>query len=207
MAAGWWQSEPADVLLLVKPWIESMGRWNKERYANDPQFRARESARHRAYYQAHKHERNAHLWQGLLKRRYGITQAEYDALLAKQAGACAICRRQPKGRLCVDHCHLTGRIRGLLCHKCNIGLGNLREDHRTLIAALAYLAYRAADGPGAAAQRALLARAALPPGHAARAVLTEVRLPNPLRCRADHTIGRYREPDQFNPTANPMEVT
>jgi hypothetical protein len=151
----------------------------RERRANDPQFRERDNARRRAYYHAYKHD--ARCVGRNLPYLYGITRAEYDALLARQGGACAICGAPPKKeRLCVDHCHLTGRIRGLICRKCNFGLGCLRDDHRTLIAALAYLAYRATDGPGAAAQRALLARAALPPGPAGRAVLTEVHLPNRL---------------------------
>jgi hypothetical protein len=97
---------------------------------------------------------------------------------------------QPKKeRLCVDHCHATGRIRGLLCRKCNSALAYLREEQRTMIAALAYLAYHATDAAGAAAQRALLVRAALPPAPGARAVLTEVHLPALLRRRSTRAAG------------------
>jgi len=59
---------------------------------------------------------------------YGITTADFEAMLAKQKGKCAICgteRAAAKRRqmLCVDHCHATGRVRGLLCVRCNGHLG------------------------------------------------------------------------------------
>ena len=54
------------------------------------------------------------------KSRTGIPLAEYDALLAAQGGGCAICGNPPKTRrLHVDHDHKTGKVRGLLCHRCN----------------------------------------------------------------------------------------
>lgn len=66
-----------------------------------------------------------------LKHRYGLTPEEYDALLTKQNGLCAICQRPPGknvrahwgGKLCVDHCHDTGKVRGLLCNDCNLAVG------------------------------------------------------------------------------------
>ncbi len=76
-------------------------------------------------------------------RKYGITEATYVALLAQQGGRCAICgRERPNGKghhFHVDHDHASGRLRGLLCHSCNIGIGNLQEDERILHAAIAYL--------------------------------------------------------------------
>lgn len=61
-----------------------------------------------------------------LMSRFGITLEEYDLLLVKQNHRCAICRKpqsELKQPLCVDHCHLTGAIRGLLCRSCNLGVG------------------------------------------------------------------------------------
>ena len=62
-------------------------------------------------------------------------------MLAEQEGGCAICGEPPKtSALHVDHCHDTGRVRGLLCFRCNSALGNFREDPAILTAALDYLA-------------------------------------------------------------------
>lgn len=78
-----------------------------------------------------------------LKTTYGIEWDEYEALLEKQGGVCAICRRDcrdsAKGVLCVDHDHDTGEIRGLLCSQCNAGLGNLSDNPEVIYAAASYL--------------------------------------------------------------------
>ena len=74
-------------------------------------------------------------------RRYGLTPDDFEARVTAQGGVCAICLKPPKGkrdRLCVDHCHDTGRVRGLLCHGCNASLGMLREDPDTIQRLLAY---------------------------------------------------------------------
>jgi hypothetical protein len=70
-------------------------------------------------------------------RRYGLTPERYDAILAGQCGACRICRQRPKSgkALAVDHCHETGRVRGLLCFRCNFGLSFFAEDAQTLFRA------------------------------------------------------------------------
>jgi len=56
-----------------------------------------------------------------IKKKYGLSQEQYLAMLRAQNGRCACCKRLPKpGRwLAVDHCHETGRVRGLLCNMCN----------------------------------------------------------------------------------------
>ena len=71
-------------------------------------------------------------------RRYGLSLADYRALQARQGNACAICRKVTRA-LCIDHCHVTGRVRGLLCRRCNSALGFYADDQRLLRAALAYL--------------------------------------------------------------------
>jgi len=86
-------------------------------------------------------------------RRYGLSLADYDAMLARQGGVCGICKRQSGIRLCVDHCHATGRVRGLLCRTCNSGLGFYQDDPRLTRAATAYLG-------GAARRRARAIRGA-----------------------------------------------
>lgn len=82
--------------------------------------------------------------QTALRRYYGITESQYDALLRQQGGRCKICGSQGGDEigipLVVDHCHGSMRIRGLLCSPCNSGIGHLREDPSILRAAIAYLA-------------------------------------------------------------------
>jgi len=66
-----------------------------------------------------------------LKARYGITIAEYDAMLAAQGGTCAVCGTAECAsgrRFAVDHDHTTGRVRGLVCLFCNRALGLIRDD-------------------------------------------------------------------------------
>lgn len=72
--------------------------------------------------------------------RRGLTVEQYDKLLLDQGGVCKICGRPPKKlRLSVDHNHQTGAIRGLLCWKCNTGIGWFREDVNALRKAADYL--------------------------------------------------------------------
>ena len=73
--------------------------------------------------------------------KYGITGAEYRLRLRKQRGVCAICQEKCKTgwRLGVDHCHTSGQVRGLLCGKCNSGLGMFKDDPERLIQAIGYL--------------------------------------------------------------------
>jgi len=78
----------------------------------------------------------------LLKRCYGLTLADYDCLLEAQGRSCAICKCTENGSkeyLAVDHDHETGEIRGLLCDKCNSGIGFLRDDPDLVEAAARYL--------------------------------------------------------------------
>lgn len=72
-----------------------------------------------------------------LKRRYGITAAEYDAMVEAQGGLCLLCRERTPQH--VDHDHVTGEIRGVLCSCCNQGLGNFRDSVAALRAAVSYL--------------------------------------------------------------------
>jgi hypothetical protein len=78
-----------------------------------------------------------------LRDVYGITLEDYEAALERQNGQCAICGTSDPGRdslfFPVDHDHATGDVRGLLCHACNLGVGNFADDPERLIAAAAYL--------------------------------------------------------------------
>lgn len=83
--------------------------------------------------------------------KYGITLADYERMRDEQGGLCAICRQPETAkrrgvvmRLAVDHCHDTGKVRGLLCSSCNNGLGRFRSNPEVLESAARYL--RAASG-------------------------------------------------------------
>jgi hypothetical protein len=76
-------------------------------------------------------------WNYHLKARYGITEAEFDALLLRQGGKCAICGAPEPEH--VDHDHLFGNVRGILCFNCNGGLGQFKDDVTTMQRAIIYL--------------------------------------------------------------------
>jgi hypothetical protein len=78
-----------------------------------------------------------------LRARYGITPEQFDEMLAKQDGKCAIClvpaKLAPRKLLVVDHCHKQGRVRGLLCDLCNHAIGNFKDSAAMLLRAIEYL--------------------------------------------------------------------
>jgi hypothetical protein len=120
-----------------------------------------ERARHRAYNVTHKEylNRKSLEWtranpqrkrainrKSTLKTRYGITEVQLEALGQSQGWTCGICSGSlldldgiGRKKLSVDHCHQTGRIRGLLCSQCNRGLGHFQDRPDLLERALAYL--------------------------------------------------------------------
>lgn len=84
---------------------------------------------------------------GYLMRNYGIKLSDYKRMLEEQDNKCAICKgpgfligtNNHKVLLVVDHCHTTGRVRGLLCHNCNRALGLLQDKQENVQRALDYL--------------------------------------------------------------------
>lgn len=78
-----------------------------------------------------------------LKKKYAIDDDSYLKLVQAQNGKCAICKKDHPGysNFAVDHNHDTGQIRGILCKRCNIGLGYFKDDYNLLEAAATYLRY------------------------------------------------------------------
>ena len=75
-----------------------------------------------------------------LKHRYKLHAHEFDLLVLLQGNACAICRKIFEGKNChVDHNHETGKVRGLLCHNCNVGIGSLQDSASLLRIAASYI--------------------------------------------------------------------
>ncbi len=123
---------------------EKMREANRRHIAKDPvSYKAKVKARlelREAMSPGHKRA----IW---LKGKYGIALEEYTRMFVKQGGVCAICRRPElkvhksgtRHSLNVDHCHITGRVRGLLCSPCNTSLGKMGDDPSRLREAAMYL--------------------------------------------------------------------
>ena len=81
------------------------------------------------------------------RKSFGIEVEQYDQMLQAQGGCCALCKTQEYShkrngrfvRFAVDHCHTTGRIRGLLCWRCNLAIGLLKDDTSAVIRLVNYL--------------------------------------------------------------------
>lgn len=89
----------------------------------------------RAYRESHREQIRA----AERKRMYGLTLEQYEAMIEAQGGKCAICGKHME-KPHVDHDHMTGEVRGLLCRRCNLALGIFGEDISILRAAVRYLA-------------------------------------------------------------------
>jgi len=113
---------------------EKHHKWNKEWYYGNVE-RAREYSR--KYYLVHREKIAA----TKRKRHYGITEDDFKLLIEKQNYSCKICGKSfgATNKLCVDHCHTTGEIRGILCRSCNTGIGSLKDDISILKKAIEYL--------------------------------------------------------------------
>jgi hypothetical protein len=102
-------------------------RANRERY-RESQRRMRQSPEGR------RREREGHL-----RRTHGLTLDEYDAMVVGQGGRCRVCGRCPEKNFHIDHDHVTGRIRGLLCSSCNHAIGLMGESPQRLRRAADYV--------------------------------------------------------------------
>lgn len=124
--------------------IAERNRRRRERYATDPEYREKVKSQSRL-----RNQRNPRAKKnGRLKAEFGITIEQYNAMLERQGGVCAICGEPmkkigEKGKrnhsMYVDHDHKTGKVRGLLCNQCNFGLGQFRDDPILLAKAIEYL--------------------------------------------------------------------
>lgn len=95
-------------------------------------------AQRRKYY----HENKARCQAQVRKRRYGIASQEYDGKYEAQGGCCAICgvrQSNIKQALAIDHNHVTGGVRDLLCGNCNRGIGLLQDSAELCLRAAEYL--------------------------------------------------------------------
>lgn len=115
--------------------------WFKNWRNTSPIAKLSEQRRTRKYQSSEKGRRQLKHYD--LKKNYGFSIAGYEALLLKQDNACAICAKSADksrfGVLAVDHDHISGEIRGLLCNLCNVGLGHFQDNSALLDKASSYL--------------------------------------------------------------------
>lgn len=106
---------------------ECQKAYHKDRYAKNPE-------RHKEIIRKNQRTHTA--------KKHGMTKYDLESLYEKQGHSCAICgiTEESYGKyLAIDHCHATGKVRGLLCTNCNTGLGNLRDNPTYLLRAIKYL--------------------------------------------------------------------
>jgi hypothetical protein len=108
---------------------KAMWRENWLRHRNEPSYRARKKVLRKRYKRKHR------------LAKYKLSSSDYDGLLKKQGGVCAICKQPPtEGKnLPVDHCHKSKKVRGLLCLKCNICISQGEKDFSWFSTAMNYL--------------------------------------------------------------------
>lgn len=101
------------------------------------------SGKHKRYQQKNKQKIANRTRSYRLKRNYSMTQEEYGHMFLRQGNSCGICKTKKFGgmgkRPQIDHCHTTGKIRGLLCSRCNMGIGQLQDSIEVLNLAIEYL--------------------------------------------------------------------
>ena len=124
---------------MAKPGVRERAREATRRYVERNADSHRERAR--SYYAKNSKKVSRVSADAARKRRYGLTPADIQAMREQQGDKCPICcNGLGEGRsCCVDHCHKTGRVRQLLCSKCNSGLGMFKENLESMQRAIAYL--------------------------------------------------------------------
>ena len=113
-------------------------------YKNNPAYKARQKRVSKKWYEDNKPRVLIKMRNNSLLKNYGIDIEYYDKLAIAQKDKCAICSTNAPGRkkqnyFSVDHCHKTGKIRGLLCDQCNKGLGHFKDNIEYLRKAIEYV--------------------------------------------------------------------
>ena len=125
--------------------IKSIKKKNREkRNAYKKEWRNKNKHKAKEYYEKvykFKEDKNK-TRDNRFKRTYGISLDDYNQMLIDQKGCCLICEKHASElnkSLAIDHCHKTGKIRGLLCSRCNVGIGLLEEDLKIFENCIKYL--------------------------------------------------------------------
>jgi hypothetical protein len=108
---------------------EKQKLWQRNKYASDPEFKIK---------------KNTDSFRNKIKRKFGLSWDDYENKILNQQNRCAICESTENGykktdKFCLDHCHITGKSRDLLCYPCNKGLGHFMDNPALLRKAAEYL--------------------------------------------------------------------
>jgi len=115
---------------------------NKNKRLTDPVWREKANAKSAAYRSKFPDKNKQSIRNATLKAKYGITSKQYEELFKNQGYCCAVCGRKESkgyGKMPVDHNHVTGKVRGILCQPCNVTLGKVEEKEEILLSLIKYL--------------------------------------------------------------------
>lgn len=130
--------------------LEYLRKW-REKKKQDPQYKTKRTDLTRSWRKNNpdkvaalnkRRRENGDNVRSNLKKKYGMSENDYAEMLDRQGNVCAICGEQDANgqrRLVVDHDHATGKVRGLLCNTCNLGIGYLKDNTSILTSAIEYL--------------------------------------------------------------------
>ena len=141
-ASAWGKANAAKKGEARRRWYERNRESEKSRVREwNAKNRDKIRANKRIYYAKNGGAARARMRERNLVASFGISIAQYDEMYRAQNGVCAICSAVNLNgkRLAVDHCHTTGAIRGLLCSKCNLGIGSFQDSPEILTNAWTYL--------------------------------------------------------------------
>jgi len=146
----WARKNPEAVLAKTAKWKENhpehqirATELRRKRMETDPEYAERKRAQACAAQKRLREREPERVWSTALKSKYGITAEQYNSMLVAQNYGCRICGRPEHDarskRLAVDHCAVTGKVRGLLCGNCNNGVGRFQHDVALIERAMKYL--------------------------------------------------------------------
>lgn len=122
---------------------EQKAKYARERYRNNPDVQARNKETNKRWIENNRERHRTRAYFYEVRRKFGLTREKFNALLARQNGCCALCGVKfvpgKKREMAVDHCHTTGKVRGLLHLSCNALIRMAREDEDILTKAIEYV--------------------------------------------------------------------
>lgn len=137
-AKEWYENNKEKVKRYAENYKDTKNELRRKKYANDEEYREKIKSKVRKY-----NKNNPHIKKNSRLKVYGLNQEEFDLIFEKQNKKCAICGYYDTNNInffpVIDHCHDSLKVRGILCSKCNLGLGNFNDSIDNLKNAIKYL--------------------------------------------------------------------